>query len=298
VAQKTEKQDGIAQERADKRLDNLKATEENKYQTRKKGIEDFNKSMDARDKECDRIDREIDIIVDKQSDERRDKTAAQMEAKFQSDKAVVDNKEKGLEQRQDTLDKKKVDMPNLIHAEGTKHLDKRESELKSDLAGVEAGLQKDLDAHKSQLKSEYDSQAREYNSQYTGRKGTLDREYNDKNTQVGYIESNVQSLQKDVDRKKVQIRDTEARASQKEAEANSLLMKTTSDKNRYEQEASTARAEAGRLQGQLSTAQGTLSSTQRRVDQARSDYQRTATEMNQVQGEINSLNNQIANLMK
>ena len=86
VAHKTENQVKIADERADKKLEDHKAAEENKYIERKVGLENYEASMDARDKEYDRKNLEMDKIVDQQSDFRRDQTGSQIRRRIPDQK--------------------------------------------------------------------------------------------------------------------------------------------------------------------------------------------------------------------
>jgi len=287
VQEKTGKQDEIADQRANQRLEDHKKASEDKYQERKAGLENFEDSMDARDKEYDRKNKEMDSIVDSQSDSRVDVTTKELQGKYDARKSSLDSRENDLKVRQDSLDKKKADMPNLIRQEGDVHYAKREGELKSELSGVEKGLQKDLDSHKQTLKSEYDQKERQYTSEYSSKKSTVDSK-----------QSHVNSMRQDVSNKENQIRDTEDRARRNESEAESILSSIPSEKGRYLDEANRARNEASSLRGQVSGAQSSLSSAQSAANSAQSDYQRSASEFNQLQSDINSLQNQIANAIK
>jgi chromosome segregation ATPase len=287
VQEKTGKQDEIAGHRANERLiDHLKVSED-KYQERKAGLENFEGSMDARDREYDRKNKDMDKIVDNQSDSRVDVTTKELQGKYDARKSSLDSRESDLKVRQDTLDRKKTDMPNLIKQEGDVHYAKREGELKDELSGVEKGLQKDLDGHKQTLQSEYKQKEGQYNSEYSSKKSVVDGK-----------ESRVNSMRQDVSHKETQIRDTENKARHNEQEAESILSSIPMEKGRYLDEANRARNEASSLRGQVSGAQSSLSSAQSSANSAQSDYQRSASEFNQLQSDINSLQNQIANAIK
>jgi len=297
VAQKTENQAKIADERASKKLDEHKVAEENKYVERKVGLENYEASMDARDTEYDRKNKEMDKIVDEQSDFRRDQTASELEAKFQTRKTGLDQREDTLKDRQKAYDDRKADMPNLIKTESDKHYAKKEGELKADLNNVEKGLQNDLDNHKATLKRDYDQQAREYDNQYDNRENTLKSAYSVKAASVATQQQQVDRLKSELQSKQRELENLKSSVYRKNQEASSILSSLPGKKSQLLNEASRARQEASSVQSQISSSQGTLSSAEREADSARSDYQSSAARMNQLQADISRLQNQINNLM-
>lgn len=298
VIKKTDNQDKIAQERADGRLDDLKKAEQNKYADRKAGLQNFEGSMDARDKEYDRKEVEKDKIVDTQAEQRKDATQADLEAKYQDRKSANNQVQSTLEQRQKDYDNKLSDKPLLVKDESDKHYAKKEGELQGGLDLVKGGLQKDLDKHKSDLKGQYDDKKGDYKRTYDDRERTLNSTYTMKASEVGREEQEVKNLRSDVSHKEGELRDIKRKTEQKENEANQIISSIPGQKQQYLNEASRARTEASSLGSQIGTAQRELGRVESDASSAQSNYMSSANEFNQLQSEINSLNSQIQNAMR
>jgi hypothetical protein len=287
--------DTIAQQRADGRLADLEQKDETAYQDRKGKLESWDKSLDARQAEYDRKNREMDKIVDQQSSSRRDATQADLEAKFQTRKGGLDQREAGLKQRQSQLDGRKAGLPNLVRAEGDRLLGIREGELKQSLAGVESGLQSDLRQHQSELQSRYDAQKSQDQQELQSRESSLNSSYQVVASQVSQLQQQVSALQSSANQMAASISQSQSNAQSYRSQAQQLLSSLSSERSALESEAQQARSEASSYQGQLSSAQGQLSSAQSAASQARSDYEQSAQEYNQLQADISRLNNELSN---
>lgn len=295
IADKTANQDRLAQQRADARLVDLQKKDEAAYQTRKSGLETYQRNLDARQTEYDRKNSHMPEIVDQESSARRDRTQADYESKYQTRKGQNDSHEQTLKGQQSALDARRADLPNLIHKEGDRLLGIREGELKTDLGNVEAGLQRDLQAHQSDLSAAYQRQSSEYDSQLRSHENDLKAAYDVIQSDVSRLNSQVQNLQATSYGLQQNISQAQSSAANARSQASSILNNLESERSALQNEAQQARSEASSLHGQLSSAQSRLSSAQSQASSARADYERSAQEYNQLQADINSLNNQLGN---
>jgi len=295
VADKTARQDELAQGRANVDLSNLQSREENKYQTRKGQLASWESNMNSRQTEWERKNREADQIVEKEASRRTEATRSQLESAFQTRKSGLDRREAGLKSDQSKLDARKADLPNLIRAEGDKHIAKRTGELEKDLAGVRAGLQSDLDRTAESLRSERQREQERLNDLFSGRKSQYETQERAAQAVVTSLESTVSGLRREVDTKADRIQDARGRTQSAQRETQQVLSSITSDKGALEREASQAKSEVSGLRSRAASARSEATSARRDAENAKAGYQQAAAEFNGLQAEIQRLSNEIAN---
>lgn len=295
VAQKIENQDGIAQSRADGDLVALKGREESRYQTRKGQLASWESNMNSRQTEWERKNTEADQIVETEASRRTENTRQGLESAFQTRKSGLDRREAGLKTDQAKLDARRADLPNLIRAEGDKHIAQRTGELEKDLATFRAGLQSELDRTAATLQNERQREQERLNDVLGNRQSQYQAQETAAQSVVTSLEGTVSGLRREVDQKEDRIQDARSRTQSAQRETQQVLSSIVSDKGSLEREASQAKSEVSGLRSRAASARSEATSARRDAENAKAGYQQAAQEFNGLQAEIQRLSNEIAN---